>query len=236
MRSYPGETASLDGGDPAKFTWASLGGGVYRATVNAPDPHLLTANGQRLYPYQSLADLQALSWGIPGFYANGTEVSVRLAGNADPNAATMVVSRYNHAFYIGQNFIYFIGLTFRNYGRGDYAKALYFNGASDNLVLGSTFEVNDLGIGLKNEAGRNVFEGNTFSDTIFDWPWDAVKAGSGLETGGNSLLFARQRARQYHPAQHVPRLLRRLRRMPGGDRGGDQRDRCVREPGLPRRR
>ena len=184
FRSYPGETAILDGGDPATFTWASLGGGVYRATVNAPDAHLVKTDGQRLYPYQSLADLQALNWGLPGFYANGTDVYVRLAGNADPNAAAMVVSRYNHAFYISQNFIYFSGLTFRHYGQGDYAKALYFNNASDNLVQGCTFEIDDLGIGLKNDASRNVIEGNTFFDTVFNWPWDAVKAGSGLETGG----------------------------------------------------
>ena len=58
IRSYPGETAILDGGDPATFTWTAQGGGVYRTTVNAADTHLVTANGQRLYPYQSLADLQ----------------------------------------------------------------------------------------------------------------------------------------------------------------------------------
>jgi parallel beta-helix repeat protein len=184
FRSYPGETAVLDGGDPATFAWTAQGGGVYRATVNALDPHLVTANGQRLYPYQSLADLQALRWGIPGFYASGTAVYVRLAGNANPNATAMLVSRFNHAFYIAQNHIYFSGLTFRNYGRDDYAKALYFNDASDNLVQNCTFTINDLGIGLKYDAGRNVIEGNTFSDTDFTWPWDAVKAGSSLETGG----------------------------------------------------
>lgn len=64
FRGYPGETAILDGGDPNTFTWTAQGGGVYRATVNASDTHLVTANGQRLYPYQSLSDLQSLSWEI----------------------------------------------------------------------------------------------------------------------------------------------------------------------------
>jgi parallel beta-helix repeat protein len=184
IQSYPGETAVLDGGDPASFAWASQGGGVYRTTVNTPDPHLVTADGQRLYPYQSLADLQNLVWGIPGFYASGTTLYVRVAGDADPSTATLVVSRYNHAFTVEQSFVYFLDLTFRHYGQGDYAKALYFNNASDNLVQGCTFASNDLGVGLKRDSGRNVIQDNTFYDTDFDWPWDAVKAGSGLETGG----------------------------------------------------
>jgi len=184
IQSYQGETAVLDGGDPASFTWTAQGGGVYRTAVNTPDPHLVTADGQRLYPYQSLADLQNLVWGIPGFYASGTTLYVRLAGNANPNTASMVVSRYNHAFSVEQSFIYFLDLTFRHFGQGDYAKALYFNDASDNLVQGCTFAVNDLGVGLKYDSHRNVFQDNTFYDTDFDWPWDAVKAGSGLETGG----------------------------------------------------
>jgi hypothetical protein len=184
LRSYPGETAILDGSDPATFTWASQGGGVYHTTVNAPDPHLVLANGQRLYPYQSLADLQSLKWGIPGFYASGTSLYARLAGDANPNTATMNVSRYNDAFLVEQNNIAFVDLTFRYYGQGDYAKAIYFNNASDNLVRGCTFAINDVGIGLKRASGRNVIEDNVFYDADFDFPWDAVKDGSNLETGG----------------------------------------------------
>jgi hypothetical protein len=184
LRSYPGEAAILDGSDPAMFTWTAQGGGVYRATVNVGDPHLILANGQRLYPYQTLADLQSLAWGIPGFYASGTSVYVRLAGDANPNSATMHVSRYNYAFQVEQSNIAFVDLTFRYYGQGDYAKALYFNNASDNLVRGCTFAINDVGIGLKRASGRNVIEDNIFYDAVFDFPWDAVKDGSNLETGG----------------------------------------------------
>jgi parallel beta-helix repeat protein len=77
-----------------------------------------------------------------------------------------------------------MNLTFRHYGQGDYAKAIYFNNASDNLVQGCTFAINDLGIGFKYDSHRNVIQGNTFYDTDFGWPWDGVKAGSALETGG----------------------------------------------------
>jgi hypothetical protein len=200
IRAYAGEVPILDGGDPATFSWTSQGGGVYRAMVNTPDPHLVTAGGQRLYPYQSLSDLQNLIWGIPGFYASSTTVYVRLAGNADPNGAALVVSRHNSAFYVEQDYIYFLDLTLRHYGRGDYAKAIYLNNASDNLVQGCTFAINDLGIGIKRAAHRNVVQDNVFYDTDFDWPWDAVKAGSELETGG---------VRFYSPADGRGTVIRR---------------------------
>ncbi|MCC6190691.1 MAG: right-handed parallel beta-helix repeat-containing protein [Anaerolineales bacterium] len=184
IRSYPGETAVFDGADPATFTWTAEGGGVYRTTVNVADPHLVTANGERLLPYTSLADLQNLVWGVPGFYASGAGVYVRLAGDADPNSALMRVSRFNTAFAVSRDFIYFVDLAFRHYGQGSYAKAIYFNNASDNLVQGSTFSLNDLSIGLKYDAHRNVIQDNVFSDTLFAWPWDAFYAGIDLSGGG----------------------------------------------------
>ncbi len=185
IRSYPGETAVLDGGDPATFSWTAQGGGVYHTTVNAADTHLVMANGQRLFPYENLTNLQNLSRdNTPGFYTSGTTLYVHLAGDADPNSATMVVSRYNYAFTVEQNHIYFLDLTFRHYGQGSYAKAIYFNNASDNLIQNCTFISNDLGIGLKRESHRNVIQDSEFYDTIFDWPWADIKEVGRLEDGG----------------------------------------------------
>lgn len=184
IRGYEGETAVLDGADPVSFTWAAQGGGVYQTTVNVADSHLVLASGERLYPYQSLSDLQDLRWGIPGFYGDGTVLYVHLEGGTDPNGVTMVVSRYSYAFHVVQDFIYFLDLTFRYYGQGHAAKAINFSNASDNLVRGCTFAINDTGVVIRQESHRNVIQGNEFYDTIFDWPWDAVKAGSSLETGG----------------------------------------------------
>jgi hypothetical protein len=201
VKGYPGETAVLDGADPATFTWTNQGGGVWRTTVNASDPHLVLSNGQRLYPYQSQTDLQNLIWGIPGFYASGTTLDVRLAGDTNPNTTTMTVSRYESALYVdGRSYIYFLDLTFRHYGLGSYGKAIYFNNANNNLVQSCTFAVNDLGIGVKRDSNRNVIQDNTFYDVDFDWPWDAVKAGSGLETGG---------IRFYDPATGRGNVIRR---------------------------
>lgn len=183
IRSQPGQEAIFDGADPAVFTWTAQGDGVYQTTVNAADTHLVTANGERLYPYSSYADLAALAWDLPGFFADGTTLSVKLAGNADPNTTTMVVSRYNYAFSFSGTGLALHGLTFRHYGRGSYAKAVYLNGASDCWIRNCTFAVNDTAVGIKRDANRNLIEHNTFYDTLYLWPWDAVKAGAQLENG-----------------------------------------------------
>jgi len=186
IRGYEGEMAVLDGADPATFTWTAYGGGVFYTTVNTESPHVVIADGDRLFPYEDLGNLQNLSRdNTPGFYADGTTLYVHLAAHANPNSAAMVVSRYNHAFYVDQwDYIYFLDLTFRHYGQGSWAKAIYFDDASDNLVQGCTFASNDLGIGIKRDSHRNVIQDNEFYDTIFDWPWAEIKDVGGLEDGG----------------------------------------------------
>lgn len=177
--------AILDGADPATFTWTSQGGGVYATTVTAPDPHLVTAGGARLYPYADLASVTALSAsGTPGFFANGKALSVHLAGGVRPAGTAMAVSRFNDAFTITGNFVYIRDLTLQNYGLGSYAKAIYIHDGSDNLVQGCRFITNDLGIALKGGTHRNVIQDNEFSDTIAGWTWEDVKAEGNLETGG----------------------------------------------------
>jgi parallel beta-helix repeat protein len=185
IRGASGASAILDGADPATFTWTSQSGGVYSTTVNRPDPHLVAAGGARLYPYADATSLAALSASnTPGFFASGTAVSVHLAGGASPASVAMTVSRYNVALTITGSFVYVTNLTFQNYGLGDYAKAIYIRDGSDNLVRGCRFITNDLGIGLKGGANRNVIEDNDFSDTIANWTWEDVKAEGNLETGG----------------------------------------------------
>jgi parallel beta-helix repeat protein len=187
IRGYTGETAVLDGADPASdtFFWAADGGGVYTTTVPVAGTHLVTANGDRLLPYDDLTDLRNLSRdNTPGFFASGTTLYVHLAGDADPTSATMVISRYGNAFTVEKDHIYFLDLTFRHYGQGDYRRAIHFDGASDNLVQGCTFASNDLGIGIKRASHRNVIQDNEFYDTIFDWPWADIKELGGLEDGG----------------------------------------------------
>lgn len=177
--------AILDGADPASFTWIPGSNGLFSTTVNQPDPHLVLVQGQRLYPYSDLASVTSLSASsTPGFFANGTSVTVHLAGGIDPSGASVKVSRYNNALTITGNFVYVLNLTFTNYGLGEYAKAIYIRDGNDNLVKDCRFITNDLGVGLKGNTSRNVIEGNEFSDTIAGWTWEDVKAEGNLETGG----------------------------------------------------
>lgn len=187
IRAYPGEQPILNGADPNTYTWSHYSGGVYR-TSEAPDnTHYILADGSRLFPYTGLSSLQALDRdNTPGFYQDGTYLYVHLTNGDNPNNSTMVVSRYNQAFYVEQDFIYFIGLTFKHYGQGSWGKAFYLNNASDCLIQGCVFAYNDLGIGIKRNSHRNVIQDNEFYDVIFDWPWSDIKDVGRLEDGGIS--------------------------------------------------
>jgi len=184
LKAFEGEAPILDGASDQDFTWTLEGNGVYSTTVPEPDTHLVTADGERLYPYQSYADLEDQIWGLGGFYSENTTVNVKLDGGSDPNPLAMVVAQSNTAFELNRDHWIIDGLTFRHYGLGSYAKAIYLNGGSNNVIQNCVFAINDAGIGLKRESHRNIIQDNRFYDTIFMWPWDAVKAGSQLETGG----------------------------------------------------
>ena len=179
------DSVILDGSDPATFTWTHQGDGVYQ-TTNAPDStHVVLADGERLFPYEDLDGLASLDWeNTPGFYSSGTTLYVHLAGNANPATKVMTVSRYNNAFGVTQDHIVFRKMTFRYYGRGSYAKAIYVNNASNVTIENCSFESNDLGVGIKRLCNQTVIQDCTFSDTIFNWPWDGIKSVGGIEDGG----------------------------------------------------
>lgn len=187
IQGYPGETAILDGADPATFTWTGVGDGIYRTALNTADTNLVIANDQRLYHYSTLEDLQNLRWGLPGFYTENGALYVHLADDVDPAIVKITIGRYSYAFWVEQQYIYFLNLTFRHYGQGIYRTALYLRNASDLLIQGNKFINNDRGILLRYASDRNVIQNNEFSDTTFLWDWDAVKAlrpEYSLETGG----------------------------------------------------
>ncbi len=183
IRGEAGVDAILDGAEPEALAWTREGE-LFRTTLRTPEPHLVLVDGARLYPYASLAALRQLDWGVPGFYAAGNTLYLHLATSVDPATVPVVVSRHNYAFYVAVDHIRFRNLTFRHYGQGEYAKAIYLDGASDCVIHGCTFAMNDLGVGLKRAAHRNVIEDSIFFDAIFHWPWDAVKEADTLETGG----------------------------------------------------
>lgn len=189
IRGAPGEQAILDGSDPEEFIWTPGQGNVYQTTANVSEPTLVMADGQRLYRYQNLEDLQALSWDLPGFFSQGYQVYVHLADGADPNEHELVVGRRMYGFWVEQDHIHFKNLTFRHYDVRWYRSGLLIRNGSNNVVQGCTFSTNGYGIILQGAADQNLIEENEFYDSIYHWSWDAVKAlhdqtGQGMETGG----------------------------------------------------
>lgn len=184
IRSHTNERAILDGADPKQTGWVAIGGGVFRSSSAVADTKLVIADSVRLYPYPTLADLQTLPWGIPGFYTDGADLYVHLASDTDPNTVAMNVSRYTYGINVQHDYIYLENLTFRHYGAIPSSRAITFKDASNNLVHGCTFAFNMMGIHIKDQSHRNVIQNNTFYDAKYSWPWDAVKAASRLEQGG----------------------------------------------------
>lgn len=186
VRGYQGEDAILDGADPQQFSWQARGDGVYQTTINVPNPSLVVAAGERLYPYKNLADLRDLVWNLPGFHVSGNKLSVHLANDANPNLIQMAVSRFDIGFEVNADYIAFLALTFRHYGRATYAKAIFLHNASNNLVQGITFTMNNQGVDIKGDSHRNLIQLNEFHDSLFEWHWDAVKKGGAqfVEAGG----------------------------------------------------
>jgi parallel beta-helix repeat protein len=171
IHGQPG--AIMDGAAPGPFTWTAEAGGVFRTTIPRDEPHLVTANGQRLYPYSDIPSLTALATdNLPGMFASGTTLHVHLAGGANPGGAAMAISRFNFAFFVGQSFIVVRDLTFQNYGQGSAARAIYLRDGSDDVVQGCKFVSNDVGVALKGAANRNVIQDNELSDSIFNWRFE----------------------------------------------------------------
>jgi len=184
IRSFDGETAILDGSDPAVFGFTSLGNGVYSTALTTGAPHVVLHGSQRLFPYPNLSDLETLRFDTSGFFPEDNTLYVHLTGDQAPDPDQMIISRMNHAFHVEHDYLYFLDLNFRYYGQGRYPKVFYLNNASNNLIQGCTFANNDLGVGLKRDAGNNLIQDCEFYDAIFDWPWDPIKDYGGLEDGG----------------------------------------------------
>lgn len=229
LRAYPGASPILDGADPSPHAWTGQGNGVFTTQFSGTAPHLVSADGERLYPYPSLNDLQNLVWGLPGFWVNGSTLHVKLLSGDDPAGHVMVLSRFNFAFTMEREHWLIEGITFRHYGAGSWAKALYLNNASNNVIQNCSFHLNDTGIGIKRASHRNLIQDCHFSDTLFLWPWDAVKAGSELETGGIVV---------YSPMSGRGNIIRRnsfhdffdgLQTCPGSDNGTETNEMDVYE-------
>ncbi|THB78690.1 MAG: hypothetical protein D3926_12405 [Desulfobacteraceae bacterium] len=184
ITAHDGETVTISGRSSETLAWVNSGSGVYRTTINAVNTRFAMAGNKRLFPYASLDDLTQLVHGISGYFLSGDQLYLHLLGNVNPAGVDVAISGANTAFTIEQDYIYLINLGFTLYGSGSWAKAIYINNGSSNLVKGCTFSHNDLGVGIKRNSGRNVIENCEFYDSILDWPWSEIKSMGGYEDGG----------------------------------------------------
>ena len=186
LRAATGQTPVLDGSQAITGSWSGPVSGVYsRALPGLTPESLVLADGQRLFPYASLNDLRNLSWGLSGFYTDGNQLHVRLVSGANPATRAMRYSVYGDGLEVNQHNAFIIGLTFRYYGQGSRARALLLRSGVDNTVVSDNrFIVNDIGVGIRANANRNVIQRNTFTDTVYPGNdptsliWDAVKDGA----------------------------------------------------------
>jgi len=186
IRGFPGEKVVLDGCGPTTSPWVTIGDHLLRTVASAPNPNMLCLSHNRLFPYQSMEDLLALKWGLPGFYAEGSSVTVYTSSTINPS--DLGVSRFNHAFRIEQDNVQFWNLEFRHYGRSAPglrgSHALYILNASGIFISQCTFSMNDGGVHIGGNASRITVQDCHFQDTVSEWPYDALRENDRLEAGG----------------------------------------------------
>lgn len=165
---------------PADATWAALGNGVYRTTLDFDTGHVVSEQG-RLFRYASAGDLQAFAAGAPGgffFEPGNRQLSVKFTDGSTPAVHVLHVADLGAGFTLdGRAFVRIEGFEFRNYGADEYGKGIYLRYSDDCIVRNNRFiDIGSSAVWAKG-GSRNRIEDNQFSDTsIVSWPWPVTKA------------------------------------------------------------
>jgi len=188
IRSAGDGSVVLDGADPDLKNagmWTDEGGGIYSATVEAT--RYVAVNGVRLWRYESLDGLQNLSEGTDGgFFFEAGRVYVRLPEDVSPQGNEIQVSTLGRAFWIEATpHVVIQGLTIRCYGSEQYSQGIMVRDGSHGVwIVENHFENTMPGIWVKNEVDDLAVVDNEFSDQgLAEFPWAAVKAQGGMESG-----------------------------------------------------
>ena len=208
LRAEPGEMPVLDGSDPelTKAKWSQIEPTVFQR----PSPHdarnvslrrLSDGKVFRVYRMASLAEVTSATslfegkqrtfadLSIPAaYFIDGSTITIRVPEGTIGDYAVSI-SRMNHALSIdNRNHVHIDGITFANYGAGDYARTIILNNASDIVVQNCRFQYNNTGIGLKRNCNRVVVQDNVAIDDTADWHFGYTKSAgifyhSEIETG-----------------------------------------------------
>ncbi len=204
LRSAPGETAILDGSDPALLNaeWSELSPQVYQHSSrhdvrNVSLKRLVDGKMLRAYRMATAEEVvQASSvfadkshtfteLSIQAAYASdGSVITIRIPAGSSIKDYAVYVSRSNHALRIDRkNHIQIHGLTFAHYGAGDYSRAIILNDSSDVVVQNCRFHYNNTGINLKRDCSRIVIQDNVAIDDTADWHFGYTKSAGVLYHG-----------------------------------------------------
>ncbi len=183
LRGLPG--AIIDGADEALqagATWTDEGGGVW-STPFTEQPDYLAADGERIYDYDNLGDLQSEAEGLPGgYYADGGSLYLMLPGGGDPSSTTVSAAvRLNGICLDTLSHVVVEGFEIRHTNH----VGIDVRDTSDSWVQDNNIHNVNGGVVMRRvNAHRNVIQRNQISDTsVWDWPWDAVKAHTAERSG-----------------------------------------------------
>jgi hypothetical protein len=184
FRGQPG--AILDGAEriAAGSAWEASQG-LFRRTDATPSFQIV-AGTNRLFRYDSIAELQALAAGAPGGYCySGGFLYLKFADGSSPATHDIHVARRESGLIAdSRSFLRIEGLEIRHYGSTEYGKGIYLRQSSDVIVRANRIhDIGSAGVWIKG-GSRHRVEDNDFYDTsISGWPWDQTK-GSSAENNG----------------------------------------------------
>lgn len=176
IKGYPGEEVIFDGAEPELPQWELKDEGIYATKVADSATNLVFVDDMRLYPYKTLDDLKNLKWDLNGYFLQGNTLHLHLKDNADLREKAVAVSRFPFALWLSGGHTYLLDISFRHYSENRYQQGAVHLASSDNLLQGNKFYHTHAGIAVEENANRNTIQGNSFSDTVFDWKWDAAYA------------------------------------------------------------
>ena len=170
----------LDGTDESyndSSIWTNEGNNIYSSPLN--DTYYIGINGNRLWRYNTLMELQNLIYNTDGgFFPDiaANKVYLKLPGNANPEGFEISVSTLGRAFDIFEStHIIIDGLTFRNYNVGEHSSAIQIADNSIGLwIVNNIFENMETPIRLEEYVEDLVVMSNDFSDqgvNILDWDY-----------------------------------------------------------------
>ncbi len=204
IMAAPNETPILDGGDYTQYTWTRHPSdtNLYFTTIKPELEYnsLCLMDSVRLYPYGFLTPwsidptypcLTSLNFEQSGFYRSANLVYIKTLDHKNPNNASIVFSKYFYCLQVQgnrhQNYIYFKGIQFKNYGKGTCTKDILgnptcypsftvdFQYANHVIIDSCQFTFCNLPLGFSHNCNQNIIQHCTFIDGIGQWSHGAFK-------------------------------------------------------------